>query len=184
VGTVVGILGLVLSTVFFFLPNFVAKDAAGKQLEGILSSSISTTQSLRRQIQDLNEMADLQQQDKMKVKSVYLPGQLKDEQLLQKLTTDGMLFGRLSGPFQKQLPIFLRNRRVFIAALNPDKPDLSQRGTLWLLLLELRTEEACLVLEQRFQKGEIDVPTHEKLFNDMLAQQSQEIMRKLQKPEK
>ena len=177
-GTVVGVVGVILTVSFFALPRLLKEDDVGTRLDGLLSSAISHTQSLRRLVDQLSEMGEFRTSTGADIDSAILPGgvQLKDSGLLDILVSDGQLFQRLSGSLQVRLPTFLYSRRIFLAALNPDKPDLGQSGTLWLLSLELKAEEACLRLERDLQRGILGQKEHEALFDSVINEQAKEIL--------
>lgn len=178
VGTVAGIIGLLLSIVFFLIPYLTTQDETEQRLDGLLSAAIENTRSLIRQTEQLYELAELREEFGAQIESPSIPGssQLKDPGILEQINTDGELFQRLSQPMQTRLPTFIYSRNVFIATLNPDKPDLDQLGTIWLLLIELETQEQCLELEIKYQLGELGEKDHATLFFQVLNQQVNKIL--------
>jgi hypothetical protein len=176
IGTIIAIISLAITIFSFWLPGIIRNELESKRLDGMLTSTLSGTQSLRTKIQTLYDMAKLRRDEKADIESVYLPGQLEDKNLLNQLLNDGVLFGKLTPSMQHKLPTFIHNRQIFISTLNPDKPDLEQEGTLYLLLLELDTEEACLKLEIQYQNRRIGATEHKEKFNTILDSQAREIM--------
>jgi len=88
---------------------------------------------------------------------------------LEKILHDGEAFNLLSDSMKGRLPYFVKVRKTFLHGFTLAlQLGHAQPGSIKMMLEEYRTQEACIKLELRFQRGQLKREALESLFNSEL----------------
>jgi hypothetical protein len=178
VGTFLGVIGVVLSVLFFLLSM---DDNAGNtsEVKAVLNSAIYENQTILSQLQSIKIMHKASKGTPDA--NITSMGRFHyDLTSLNKLKNNGGLAKNISPQFHQQISRFINQINSFLEVLNPESPDLDQPGTYWLFEIELQKQLTILKSEVDYLDKKISDEERKIIFTNAMNKMAMEILSRAQ----